>query len=30
MLSSRTLGEAYLRLCRYQRLIHETTRVELQ
>ena len=29
MLSSPTLGEAYERLCRYQRLIHETTRVEL-
>ena len=29
MLSSPTLGEAYERLCRYQRLVHETTRVEL-
>jgi AraC-like DNA-binding protein len=29
MLSSATLGEAYERLCRYQRLIHETSRVEL-
>jgi AraC-like DNA-binding protein len=30
MLSSGTLGAAYVCLCRYQRLIHETTRVELQ
>ena len=29
MLSSATLGAAYERLCRYQRLIHETSRVEL-
>ena len=29
MLSSQTLGAGYERLCRYQRLIHETTRVEL-
>jgi len=30
MLSSPTLGEAYHRVCRFQRLIHETTRVELE
>jgi hypothetical protein len=30
MLSSRTLREAYQRACRYQRLVHETTRLELQ
>ena len=30
MLSSPTLGAGYERLCRYQRLIHETTRVELK
>ena len=30
MLSSPTLGEGYARLSRYQRLIHETTRVELE
>ena len=29
MVSSPTLGAAFERLCRYQRLIHETTRVEL-
>ena len=29
MLSSSTLGEAYSRLCRYQRLIHESSRVDL-
>lgn len=29
MLSSSTLGTAYERLCQYQRLIHETSRVEL-
>ena len=29
MLSSATLGAAYERLCRYQRLVHETSRVEL-
>src|SRR5262249_55542390 len=29
MASSSTLGAAYERLCRYQRLIHETSRVEL-
>ena len=30
MASSSTLGEAFERLCRYQRLIHETSRVELE
>lgn len=30
MASSSTLGTAYERLCRYQRLIHETSRVELE
>ena len=30
MASSPTLGAAYERLCRYQRLIHETSRVELE
>src|SRR5262245_8057431 len=30
MLASRTLGDAYSRLCRYQRLIHDTSRVELE
>ena len=30
MLSSPTLGEAYRRLSRYQRLVHETSRVELE
>ena len=30
MASSPTLGTAYERLCRYQRLIHETSRVELE
>ena len=30
MLSSPTLGAGYERVCRYQRLIHETTRVELE
>jgi AraC-like DNA-binding protein len=30
MLSSPTLGDAYRRLSRYQRLIHETTRIELE
>ena len=30
MLSSPTLGAAYERLCRWQRLVHETTRVELE
>ena len=29
LLSSQTLGEGYQCLCRYQRLVHETTRVEL-
>jgi AraC-like DNA-binding protein len=29
MVASRTLGEAYARLCRYQRLIHDTSRIEL-
>lgn len=29
MASSATLGEAFERLCRYQRLIHETSRIEL-
>src|SRR5262245_51727952 len=29
MLASRTLGDAYERLCRYQRLIHDTSRIEL-
>jgi AraC-like DNA-binding protein len=30
MLSSPTLGAGYERLCRWQRLVHETTRVELE
>ena len=30
MVASRTLGEAYARLCRYQRLIHDTSRIELE
>lgn len=30
MASSPTLGAAYERLCRYQRLIHETSRVDLE
>jgi AraC-like DNA-binding protein len=30
MLASRTLGDAYGRLCRYQRLIHDTSRIELE
>jgi AraC-like DNA-binding protein len=30
MLASRTLGDAYARLCRYQQLIHDTSRVELE
>lgn len=30
MLSSPTLGDAYRRMGRYQRLIHETTRIELE
>lgn len=30
MVSSATLGEAFERLCRYQRLIHETNRVTLE
>ena len=30
MASSPTLGTAYERLCRYQRLIHETSRVEME
>jgi AraC-like DNA-binding protein len=30
MASSPTLGAAYERLCRYQRLIHDTSRVELE
>ena len=30
MLASRTLGDAYNRLCRYQRLIHDTSRIELE
>jgi len=30
MASSQTLGAAYERLCRYQRLIHETSRVNLE
>jgi len=29
MRASATLGEAFARLCRYQRLIHETSRVEM-
>ena len=29
LLSSQTLGEGYQCLCRYQRLVHETTRIEL-
>ena len=30
MLASRTLGDAYARLCRYQRLIRDTSRIELE
>jgi AraC-like DNA-binding protein len=30
MLASRTLGDAYSRLCRYQRLIRDTSRIELE
>ena len=29
LLSSQTLGDGYQCLCRYQRLVHETTRIEL-